>query len=118
VSVNLAVASRTLNSTRGTLGARVDRSFDAAGGKGTVELRAGYSYEFSGVPNISATFVGDPTKTGMGIFAENFDRSSWLAGAGVSFSPRPNWTAYLDINGDFQSGGTALSVLAGIRGSW
>ena len=49
-SINLAVASRTLKSTRGTLGTRVDRAFDSSGGKGLVEVRAGYSREFSGVP--------------------------------------------------------------------
>ena len=56
-SINLAVAGRTLKSTRGTLGARVDRSFETAGGKGMVEIRAGYSHEFSGVPSISATLL-------------------------------------------------------------
>jgi outer membrane autotransporter protein len=62
--------------------------------------------------------VGDPTRTGLGIFAENFDRDSWLAGAGVSFSPKKNLTLYVDVNGDFQSQGTLVSVMAGIRGSW
>jgi outer membrane autotransporter protein len=117
-SINLAVATRTLKSTRGMIGARVDRAFETAGGKGLVEVRAGYSREFSGVPRINATFVGDPTRTGLGIFAENFDRDSWLAGAGVSFSPKKNLTLYVDVNGDFQSQGTLVSVMAGIRGSW
>ena len=117
-SINLAVASRTLKSTRGTLGARVDRAFETEGGKGLVEVRAGYSREFSGVPRIDATFVGDPTRTGLGIVAENFDRDSWLAGAGVSFAPKKNLTLYVDLNGDFQSQGTLVSVMAGLRLSW
>jgi outer membrane autotransporter protein len=117
-SINLAVAGRTLKSTRGTLGARVDRAFDTADGKGLVEVRAGYSREFSGVPRIDATFVGDPTRTGVGIVAENFDRDSWLAGAGVSFAPKKNLTLYVDVNGDFQSQGTLVSVMAGLRVSW
>lgn len=117
-SINLAVASRTLKSTRGTLGARVDRAFETAGGKGLVEIRAGYSREFSGVPRIGATFTGDPTRTGLGIVAENFDRESWLAGAGVSFAPKKNLTLYVDVNGDFQSQATLVSVMAGIRASW
>ena len=117
-SVNLTVASRTLKSTRGTLGARVDRAFDTAGGTGLVEIRAGYSREFSGVPNISARFIGDPTQTGLGIFAENFDRDSWLAGAGVSFAPQKNLTLYVDVNGDFQSQGTLVSVMGGLRWLW
>ena len=117
-SVNLTVASRTLKSTRGTLGARVDRAFDTAGGKGLVEIRAGYSREFSGVPNIGASFIGDPTRTGLSIVAENFDRDSWLAGAGVSFAPQKNLTLYVDVNGDFQSQGTLVSVMGGMRLSW
>ena len=59
-----------------------------------LEIRAGYSHEFSGVPRINAIFVGDPTRTGIGIVAENFDRDSWMAGAGVSFSPQKNLTLY------------------------
>ncbi len=117
-SINLAVASRTLKSTRGTLGARVDRAFDTAGGKGLVEVRAGYSREFSGVPRIGATFLGDPTRTGVGIVAENFDRDSWLAGAGVSFAPKKNLTLYIDVNGDFQSQGTLVSLMGGLRLAW
>ncbi len=117
-SVNLNVASRTLKSTRGTLGARVDRAFDTAGGTGLAEIRAGYSREFSGVPNISASFIGDPTRTGLGIFAENFDRDSWLAGLGLSFAPQKNLTLYVDVNGDFQSQGTLMSVMGGLRFSW
>ncbi|MEO8187860.1 MAG: autotransporter domain-containing protein, partial [Burkholderiaceae bacterium] len=117
-SINLAVASRKLKSTRGTLGARVDRAFETAGGKGRVEVRAGYSREFSGVPHINATFVGDPVRTSLGIFAENFDRESWLAGAGMSFSPRKNLTLYADVNGDFQSRGTLVSVMGGLRLAW
>jgi len=117
-SINLAVAGRTLKSTRGTLGARVERSFDAAGGKSLVEIRAGYSREFSGVPSINTSFVGDPTRTGVSIIAENFDRDSWLAGAGVSFAPKKNLTLYLDVNGDFQSQGTLLSVMGGLRLAW
>ena len=83
-----------------------------------VEIRAGYSHEFSGVPSISATLLGDPTRTGVGIIAETFDRDSWLVGAGMSFSPKKNLTLYVDVNGDFQSPGTLISVMAGIRGSW
>ncbi|MGZ9058606.1 MAG: autotransporter domain-containing protein, partial [Burkholderiaceae bacterium] len=117
-SINLAVANQTLKSTRGTLGARVDRAFDTAGGKGLVEIRAGYSHEFSGVPNLGATFAGDPTRTGIGIFAENFDRDSWLAGAGVSFAPKKNLTLYIDVNGEFQSDATLVSLMGGLRLSW
>ena len=117
-SINLAVTARTLKSTRGTLGTRVDRAFDAAGGKGLVEVRAGYSREFSGVPSISANFTGDPTRTSVGIVAENFDRDSWLAGAGVSFAPEKNLTLYVDVNGDFQSQGTLVSLMGGLRWSW
>jgi len=117
-AVNLAVSSRTLNSTRGTLGARVDRGFESAAGKGMVELRAGYSYEFSGVPSIGATLVGDPTRTGMGIVAETWDRSSWIAGAGVAIAPRKNLTLYADVNGEFQSNTTLWSLLAGLRYTW
>ncbi len=63
-------------------------------------------------------FIGDPTQTGLGIFAENFDRDSWLAGAGVSFAPKKNLTLYVDVNGDFQSQGTLVSVMGGLRFSW
>ena len=117
-SINLTVIGRTLKSTRGTLGARVDRAFEIAGGTGLVEVRAGYSREFSGVPRINATFVGDPTRTGIGIVAENFDRDSWLAGAGMSFAPRKNLTLYVDVNGDFQSQGALVSLMGGLRWSW
>ena len=117
-SINLAVSSRTLKSTRGTLGARVDRAFEMAGGQSVAEVRLGYSHEFSGVPRINAIFVGDPTRTGLGIVAEGFDRDSWIAGAGVSFSPQKNLNLFVDLNGDFQSQGTLVSVMAGLRWSW
>ena len=118
VSVDLAVASRVLNSTRGTLGVRIDRAFEAGGGTGRVEVRAGYSREFSSTPSFSATLLGDPTRTGIGIVAESWDRNSWIAGAGLSFSPSQRFTLYIDVNGDFQSSGNVGSVVAGIRGSW
>ncbi len=117
-SVDLNVAGRTLNSTRGTLGARVDRAFDAAGGQGLLDVRAGYTREFSGAPRIGATLAGDPTQTGIGIAIESWDRNIWVAGAGVSFSPSKNWTLYLDASSEFRSNGNAAALLAGVRATW
>jgi autotransporter-associated beta strand protein len=117
-SVDLSVTDESYRSTRGIVGARVDRDFDADGGTGHVELRAGYSREFSGVPTLNATLVGDPTQTSMGIAVENFGRNYGFLGAGASLTTDDGATVFIDASVDFQSNGGSAAVLAGVRTTW
>src|SRR5262249_14156992 len=83
-ALNLVVPSRTLDSLRSTVGARVLYPFEAAGAtRMALEGRAGWAHEFRDQGVLNARLAGDPTGASFSVTGISIPRDSVVLGIGL-----------------------------------